>query len=86
MKRIALTGVAVLLLCGCGASPEEQAKEQPILICEKDGVKLWKVADKTRGGSDYVYFTTPTGDVHWEEKGGEPSKQRGTSSGVRRGE
>jgi hypothetical protein len=72
--------------CDCGAGPQEQLKQQPVLICEKDGVKLWKVADKTRGGSDYVYFTTPAGDVRWEEKGGEGSEPRGTTSGVRRAE
>lgn len=65
-------GVYAVVSCGvivgCEASSteteqERQLREVPVLICEKDGVKLWKVEDRTRGGQAYVYFTSPNGGV-----------------------
>lgn len=68
---------AVMLLAlgltGCEKSMEQAKKEQdettPVLICTKNGVQLWKIADKYPGGSSHVYFTTPTGDVSWTVPG-----------------
>lgn len=68
-KWIFAAVLGAVCVCGCHKSPEEARKEQaeqtPVLLCEKDGVKLWRVADKYPGGASYVYFTTPGGDVHW---------------------
>lgn len=62
-------------LTGCGRSPEEakklQTEQTPILICEKNGVQVWKVSDFYPGGSSHVYFTTPVGDVSWMVLGDE---------------
>jgi type III secretory pathway lipoprotein EscJ len=67
-----LLGVMVCLffLTGCGSRTKEQqetkqANEVPILVCEKDGVRLYKIHDTTEGGTSYVYFTVPVGSTHW---------------------
>lgn len=68
---LSLTGCS-----GCGSKSKEeqeirQAMQVPILVCEKDGVRVYKVADSTEGGSSYVYFTVPVGSTHWTTTDGE---------------
>lgn len=81
-------GLAIVLaaLVGCQADyknskvreelEQTQKEEVPILICEKDGVRLWKVRDNTPGGPGYVYFTAPSGDVSWTIPGGKNQSEQ----------
>jgi hypothetical protein len=70
MARMIFLAALVLFLAGCdGRNKEQMESDQkaltPILICEKDGVRLYKVKDATPGGPGWVYFSVPTGDAHW---------------------
>jgi hypothetical protein len=76
-----LTVSSVLFLClvlsGCACA------EAPVLVTEKDGVRVYRGYDDH--GNRY-YFTTPSGDVEWTEQQqvGKTSVpiSRKTSSGV----
>jgi hypothetical protein len=48
----------LLLLTGCEPTTTDNSMNNPILIADKDGTKLWKVKDTTSGGQLYVYFST----------------------------
>jgi hypothetical protein len=82
MRKLFLALIPMLAIgCGCRKTSEEIRTQQnaqvPVLICEKDGVRLWKIADKTPGGGvGYVYFTTPAGDVEWEVSHGDDPPTR----------
>jgi hypothetical protein len=75
MRLVKLLLVPVLALCltgcgGCRERPKEEQEEKqrqyvPILVCEKDGVRVYKVYDSTEGGTSYIYFTVPVGTTHW---------------------
>lgn len=65
MKKL-LTILIICSLSGCVGrlSPEAQLEHnRPIKVAEADGVAVWKVRDDTRGGSQWVYFTTPSGHL-----------------------
>lgn len=78
-NRLIVGIVALLLLAGCcmnsedaSCTPEEHAAavehEKPKLLAEKDGVRLYQYVPIH---SQYpVYFTTPCGDVQWNEHHG----------------
>jgi hypothetical protein len=72
-KWIFVAMLFAVILTGCSKTREEQEEIQkgqiPVLICTKEGVKVWRVWDETR--KENVYFTTPTGDVQWSVPGGE---------------
>ena len=70
---VALT--TLLLLAGCCGNTEsddctdaenKMARERhvPQLVTERDGVKVYYLP------SSNIYFTTPCGDVQWEEQHG----------------
>lgn len=70
-KCLILAVVLLLSMTGCGGSKSKEQQEEkqknqvPVLVCEKDGVRLYKVYDTTDGGTSYVYFTVPVGSTYW---------------------
>lgn len=84
MKKLILLSCLALAFAGCGPTKSkeqveiDQAKNEPILICERDGVKVYKIKDDTPGGTHYVYFTVPAGDTFWKSKEGKSETQRQT--------
>jgi hypothetical protein len=89
MKRSLLTLAAVLFMglavAGCTKTREEyqeqQKREPPALLCEKDGVRVYRVRDVETGL--WVYFTTPSGDVRWTVPGDDdtPAKHFNVNGG-----
>jgi hypothetical protein len=71
--RLIALSLGLLFLTGCGGCktrPKEEQEETqrtqvPILVCEKDGIRLYKVRDTTEGGTSYVYFAVPVGSTYW---------------------
>lgn len=65
--------IIVILIAGCD---QVTSYEQDKLITEKDGVKLyahqscWKDRNGAGRCNDEVYFTTPCGDVSYEQRVG----------------
>jgi len=81
---LAVATIASLALAGCKEespkSPMERAESsEPIPIAVKNGVTLWRVKDW--GRSEWVYFTTPSGEASWKVSCG-----KGCTRGVRVGE
>jgi hypothetical protein len=79
--ELSLVGVvlAICIACVCISGCDGRTIEQkelgqkscvPILITEKDGVRVYKVRDNTGVSGRDVYFSVPAGDTHWEEKHG----------------
>ncbi len=68
-----IVAIAAIVICVCigvvaidrDHLAEREAKRAkdaiPALICEREGVKLWRVYDKEQG--KYVYFSTPHGNI-----------------------
>jgi hypothetical protein len=76
----------LMALAACDEpKPSDGAKNMidhtPVLIAHIDGVKLWKVADGTNGGSQYVYFTS-RGDTFEEHSCGKNCRERQSVPGV----
>ena len=88
LKSIGLALASLPLVCaiigctGCTKPPAPQDKV-PVLVTEKEGVKLWKVRsyynDNAASGYNWVYFTTPNGDVQWREQQGKSTVDKQTS-------
>ena len=77
-----LSVLPLLTLAACDPPPvsEHDAKVNrasaiPAMIAEADGVRLWKVQDTTRGGAQYVYFTS-RGDAFSERSCGKNCTER----------
>lgn len=72
MKLLLLSLLVAVTLTGCAPDydvPQQTPHaKQPILMVERDGVKLWRVYDTDRATE--VYFTTPTGDTQWDHQVG----------------
>ena len=55
----------LVAVCGCNqiSETEQLSTNKPTKLAESDGVTLWKVRDSTPGGKQWVYYTTPNGQV-----------------------
>ena len=77
MKQILIVAAACIAVAGCqkDGTRAQQQLNQPFVIAEVDGVKLYKVKDDTPGGAGWVYFTT-RGDVSWQRSCGKNCTER----------